>query len=144
MNLHELLRMGPLGLPAECTSSFGQLVRGMHDAGFFAHDLHMRNVLVGDRDAAKPRFVLLDFPNGRVLARDDPRRQAAMIYDLASLDLDACRYLSRPARLRFLKAYTGDRHADRSLVRAIDQRRRRQISKSRLRSAGVPDRAQRG
>jgi Lipopolysaccharide kinase (Kdo/WaaP) family len=122
----------------EALRAVARLVRRVHDAGFFAHDLHCRNVLCA-RDAVlgpgtqQPSFTLLDFPNGFVLPPSDPRRRAAAIYDLAVLDRGAAAFLSRTDRLRFLRAYLDSDTIDRELITLIDRRRRRQIEKHGLR-----------
>lgn len=104
-----------------------RLVRGLHDAGFYAHDLHFRNVLVKPEGAG---LVLLDLPNGRLIPSAGARRERAVVYDLATLERDAARFFSRADHLRFLRAYTGSDSADRDLIRAVVARRNHQLAKS--------------
>jgi hypothetical protein len=106
-----------------------RLLRGLHDAGFFAHDLHFRNVLVKSGGAG---LVLLDLPNGRLIPADDTRRERAVVYDLAMLERDAARDFSRTDQLRFLTSYLGDASVDRDLIRAIAACRDRQLARRRL------------
>jgi hypothetical protein len=109
--------------------SLGRFVRRMHDAGFFAHDLHFRNVLGGPDGANGSRFVLLDLPHGYHLSPGDPRRMAAVAYDLASLDRHGAIHLSRTDRFRFLNAYLGPGCRDRDLIAAIERRTLLQAAK---------------
>jgi hypothetical protein len=103
-----------------------RLVRSLHDAGFFAHDLRFRNVLVRSGGG----LVLLDLPNGRLIPAGDTRRERALVYDLALLQRDAARCFSRPDHLRFLRSYVGDVSVDRDLIRAIASRRDRMVANS--------------
>jgi hypothetical protein len=126
--------------PRRWVVPLARLVRRMHDAGFFAHDLHLRNVMAARDDAmrpgsAEPRLVLLDFPSGRILHADDPRRRQAVVHDLATLDRDAISRFSRPDRLRFLRCYLGDRRPDRDLIAAIERKRRIQVAKHERKKA---------
>jgi tRNA A-37 threonylcarbamoyl transferase component Bud32 len=112
----------------------GRLVRRLHEAGFFARDLYLRNILVRRSDALEPQQVppailLLDLPNGHRLRPGEPGRRAAAVYDLATLDREAAGHLSRTDRLRFLRAYLGDGDADRNLLDAIEARQRVQVAK---------------
>ena len=115
-------------------AELGRLVRRMHDSGFYARDLYMRNVLVaadGRAGSAEPSFVLLDFPSAWILGSDDPRCGPAAVYDLATLDRGARLHFSVTDRARFLRSYLGRRRLDRDLVAAIEARHRRQMEKHR-------------
>jgi tRNA A-37 threonylcarbamoyl transferase component Bud32 len=100
------------------------MVRRMHSAGFYHHDLVARNVLVSCADAGQPRLFLIDCPRG-AFASFGGRRKA--LRDLASLDKSAVRCCSRTERLRFLLEYLGKTHPDaeaRALARACLHYRR--------------------
>jgi tRNA A-37 threonylcarbamoyl transferase component Bud32 len=101
------------------------IVRRLHAADFFYHDLVWRNLLVSDVNG-EAKLFLIDCPRGGV-ARFGRRRR--LLRDLASLDKSASQLCSRAERLRFLLLYLGKKRVDdeaRALARAcIEYRRRR-------------------
>jgi len=103
--------------------TLGAAVGAMHRAGYVDHDLHWRNVLV-TLDAGTPDFRFVDSPKGeRPLSAG--RRRRGVIEDLASLDRLAPGTLSVRERLRFFRAWRGDRRLDgddRRLLAAVAAR----------------------
>lgn len=126
-----------------------RLVARMHAADFFDRDLHLRNILVCG-DPEEPRFWFIDHPKAHSVPRSRPRaRRRAVVHDLASLDENAERHLSRTDRLRFFLAYRGHRSADaedRALLRdvAVEREhlrgrlRRRAMRRTARRASGQP------
>ncbi len=91
----------------EMISGLAQMVRRLHDAGFVHYDLKWRNILAGFGD--DPELYIIDCPAGRqfrgpMLA---PFLKRGIIKDLACLDIEARRRLSRTKRLKFYKLYAG-------------------------------------
>lgn len=100
------------------------MVRRLHAACFYHHDLVARNVLVSRADASRPRLFLIDCPRGAFASFGGPRKA---LRDLASLDKSAVRCCSRTERLRFLLEYLGQDRPDaksRALARACLHYRR--------------------
>jgi len=86
------------------------LIGRMHQGGFYDGDLFFRNILTAEpQDPTAPLpWWFLDHPTARVISPDHPAaRHEATAVDLACLDLDAARYVSRPDRLRFFLAARG-------------------------------------
>ena len=79
------------------------MVRGLHSAGFFHHDLVARNILVSqETPGSEPRLFLIDSPRGEFARLGRERKR---LRDLASLDKTASQLCSRAERLRFLLRY---------------------------------------
>jgi hypothetical protein len=100
------------------------MVRRLHAARFYHHDLVARNVLVSLADPSRPRLFLIDCPRGAFASFGGRRK---VLRDLASLDKSAVRCCSRPERLRFLLEYLGKDRPDaesRALARACLHYRR--------------------
>lgn len=104
------------------------LVRRIHEAGFFHHDLVWRNILVSAQNAADPQLWWIDCPRGSFDSWS-PLRRRKKLKDLASLDKSAVKFCTRRERLAFLEAYLGGKRLDaevKSLARAVvDYRRTR-------------------
>src|SRR5882672_3848106 len=75
------------------------LVRRIHDAGFFHHDLVWRNILVTWTPPDAPKVWWIDCPRGGF-----SRQRRRQIKDLASLGKMAAKHCSNAERLEFLKA----------------------------------------
>ena len=98
------------------------LIRRMHEAGFYHIDLQWRNILVRfEGEPEEARAFLIDAPRGgRLLLW--VRRRHGRLRDLSSLDKLARLYLTRTQRLRWFTRYTGRRRispSDRRLIEAI-------------------------
>ncbi len=93
------------------------LVRRIHDAGFFHNDLVWRNILVTWTPPEPPKIWWIDCPRGGFSRQ--PRRQ---LKDLASLDKMASKHCTRGERLRFLRAYGGDKTLAREVLAYRQQR----------------------
>lgn len=97
-------------------------VRRLHDSGLFTSDLQETNLmLAGEPDKLQIYFVDLD--GFRRLRRVSWRRRRR---NLVQLDRSVGRFLSRPERLHFLRAYLGSRWPRprlRSLLRELAQER---------------------
>jgi tRNA A-37 threonylcarbamoyl transferase component Bud32 len=79
------------------------MVRRLHSAGFFHHDLVARNVLVSQETPEhEPRLFLIDCPRGGFASVGKERKR---LRDLASLDKKGSQLCSRAERLRFLLRY---------------------------------------
>lgn len=105
-------------------STLAGLVRRMHEADFFDHDLYFRNILVEPDSVAtpSPRFWLLDHPKGEVIPGSRPlRRRLAQVFDLASLDKHAGDWFSRTQRLRFFRLYLGGAESESGARRLLDR-----------------------
>lgn len=90
-----------------------ELVRRMHDAGFYHIDLQWRNILVRFGDAPdRVDVFLIDAPRGgrRWFGL---YRKHGQLRDLSSLDKLARLHLTRTQRLRWFKLYTGERRISR-------------------------------
>jgi len=96
--------------------------RRIHDARFFHHDLHWRNVLVTGIQSDAPKLWWIDCPRGafgRWARWRDHRRQ---IKDLACLDKAASKYSSRAERVAFIRDYLKEKRlgpAGKRLVREV-------------------------
>ena len=99
------------------------IVRRMHDAGYVAHDLYWRNILVSDAPEGAHAFWIIDHPRGgrRLLGLRDGK-----IRDLACLNRDAGPCVSRADRVRFVRFYLGRRRLGSSgaqLCRRVEARK---------------------
>jgi tRNA A-37 threonylcarbamoyl transferase component Bud32 len=101
-----------------------EMLRRLHSAKFFYHDLVWRNILVSVEDGSAAKLFLIDCPRGGV-SRLFTRRQ--LFRDLASLDKTASQLCSRTERLRFFLHYAGEEkltNETRRMVRACLEYRR--------------------
>ncbi|MFT3848013.1 MAG: lipopolysaccharide kinase InaA family protein [Propionivibrio sp.] len=96
-----------------------ETTRRLHDAGFAHNDLKWRNLLVNDEQP--PRIYLIDCPFGNHWWH--VFLQYRIVKDLASLDREAKKNLSRTQRLRFYLAYAQSTRLD-----TDDKRRIRRIA----------------
>lgn len=103
---------------AEVMHQVAHAARRLHDVGFAHNDLKWRNLLVNGGE--KPTVHLIDCPSGSHWW--EPFLQYRILKDLASLDIDAKRHLSRTQRLKFYLDYTGHSRLD-----ARDKKRIRRI-----------------
>ena len=99
------------------------IVRRMHDAGYVAHDLYVRNVLVTDGPDGSRALWLIDHPRGsqRLWGRAD-----GFVRDLACLRRDLPDGVTGADVARFVKFYLGLRRLDRraaKFMRAVDGRK---------------------
>jgi tRNA A-37 threonylcarbamoyl transferase component Bud32 len=100
----------------ELCRQMAALVRRIHDAGFFHHDLVWRNILVTWSEHEQPKIWWIDCPRGGF-----SRQRRRQLKDLASLDKMASKHCTRGERLLFLKAYGGDKQ----LAREVQSYRKR-------------------
>ncbi len=114
-------------------------VRRLHDAGLYTRDLQETNLMVEERAGAAPRiwFVdLEDFRRARMVSW--PRRLTNLIH----LDRSLGRFLSRAARMRFLRDYLDGTAPERNERRRLTVRLlqlRAQVESRRLaRGARAP------
>ena len=101
-----------------------EMLRRLHSANFFYHDLVWRNILVSVTHGAAPKLFFIDCPRGGV-TRLFTRRH--LFRDLASLDKTASKLCSRAERLRFFLRYVGKKNLSnetRQMVRACLEYRR--------------------
>ena len=103
-----------------------EMLRRLHSAQFFYHDLVWRNILVSRTEGFAPKLFLIDCPRGGLTRLSTPRK---VFRDLASLDKTASQLCSRAERLRFFLRYLGEKELTdemRPVVRAcLDYRRTR-------------------
>ena len=95
-----------------------QAVGRIHRDGFTHNDLNWRNVLVVLNE--EPQVYLCDCPKGRRWF--SPLLQFRIAKDLTHLDKYGRKYLTRTQRLRFYKAYCGERRvspASKLLLRKV-------------------------
>ena len=87
----------------EILAELAAMVRRLHSAGFFHHDLVARNVLVSHEAPEQgPHLFLIDCPRGGFAHVGKERKR---LRDLASLDKKGSQLCSRAERLRFLLHY---------------------------------------
>lgn len=96
-------------LRQEIINRLAPLVGRMHGRNFFHNDLVWRNILVTCPPQETPSLWWIDCPRGRLAFLGRRRLQ---LKDLASLDKQASRRLSRAERLAFVKAYLGKNRLD--------------------------------
>ena len=91
--------------------------RTMHEHGFIHTDLKWRNILVTQDEQAE--VTLIDCPAGEKPLK--PFLERGKIKDLACLDKQGKRHLSRTQRMKFYQLYTGRRltSADKLRIRKI-------------------------
>jgi tRNA A-37 threonylcarbamoyl transferase component Bud32 len=110
----------------DLTVELARILRRLHAANFFYHDLVWRNILVSRSAKDGRRLFLIDCPRGRTARLG---RTTKRLRDLASLDKTAAQRCSRTERLRFLLQYLGKKRLDgeaRALARqCIEYRRAR-------------------
>jgi tRNA A-37 threonylcarbamoyl transferase component Bud32 len=96
-------------LRRQLLTELAEIVRRIHGAGFYHHDLAWRNILVSTVRPGNPKLYLIDCPRGRFVRFSQWRKR---LRDLASLDRSASILCSRTERLRFLLHYLGQRRLD--------------------------------
>ena len=101
-------------LRQEIIARLAPLVARIHQRNFFHNDLVWRNLLVTCPPQGTPSLWWIDCPRGRFSFFGRRRLQ---LKDLASLDKQASRRLSRAERLAFVKAYLGKRRLDADVKR---------------------------
>ena len=108
--LDEFIASGPTRAERrKLAEELAGILRRLHAANFFHHDLVWRNVLVSRTATEGRRLFLIDCPRGGTarLGRANKR-----LRDLASLDKSAAQFCSRAERLQFLAKYLGKEHVD--------------------------------
>jgi hypothetical protein len=105
-------------LPQQLRHILANLVRTIHDADFYHHDLVWRNVLVSWNPPGEPRFWWIDCPRGR-FDRRSPWRWRRRIRDLALLDKLAPRWCTRTQRAAFVMEYLQRDSLDTEVRRVI-------------------------
>ncbi len=96
-----------------------QILRQLHAHQFCHNDLHWRNLLV-DESSKTIDVYLIDCPSGHFLPW--PLFHYKRIKDLANLDKQAPKFLSRTQRLRFFLTYRGSQRltrADKQMIAAV-------------------------
>lgn len=107
--------------PRVLVQAVALLVARLHGAGYIHRDMYLSHVFADGRESASPVLTLIDLQ--RVLAK--PLRWSRWVArDLAQLDYSTPQAVANTrARLRFLKAYLGDRklatRESRRLIRRV-------------------------
>lgn len=108
-------------------------VRRLHDAGLYTRDLQETNLMVEGRAGATPRIWFVDLEDFRRVRAVSWRRR---LLNLVHLDRSLGRFLTRPARLRFLHDYLDGDARERAARRRIVAQLWRQRSRVEHRHRG--------
>jgi hypothetical protein len=93
-------------------------IRRLHDAGLYTRDLQETNLMVQEHDGAPPRISFVDLEDFRQVRKVSWHRR---LLNFVHLDRSIGRFLNRPARLRCLYDYLGNRTSEPAERRRIVQ-----------------------